>query len=179
MAGILNIFFSILQVLLILKVNHKIGISDYLFSFGDDAMSYFISGIQFLPTAIMMADLCPKGSEGVSYAMFTSFNNMGFVLSSTLSTLMLDIWDVSKQALEKNDLSGMIKLTILTSAIQTAALGFIGLLPKNSAELKKLNFANRSKVGGAVFLVITVVSLIFTIITTILNITDSGWMRES
>ena len=66
----LNLVFSMGQVLLILGLNKPI--PDFAFAVGDEAVLDFISGVQFLPTTIMMVHLCPKGSEGVSYAMFTT-----------------------------------------------------------------------------------------------------------
>lgn len=65
-----NFVLSALQLLLI--QNRTGGLSPFWFALGDDAMAEFILGIQFLPTAILMVNLCPPGSEGASYAMFTT-----------------------------------------------------------------------------------------------------------
>ena len=70
---LLNGVLSVLQIFLLLQITF--GLSNFLFALGDDAMAEFIAGIQFLPTTIMMVHLCPKGSEGASYAMFTTVNN--------------------------------------------------------------------------------------------------------
>ena len=85
-------------------------------------MVEFAAGIQFLPCTIMMVHLCPKGNEGVSYAMFTTMNNVALNLTSNLSTTLLGIWDVSKETLAKGDLSGLVKLTILTTCMQVTCL---------------------------------------------------------
>jgi BT1 family len=87
---LLNGFFSMLQVLLIYGITF--GLSPFLFTLGDDAFAEFIAGIQFLPTTIMMVHLCPAGSEGASYAMFTTVNNSALTLSSAISTQLLKIW---------------------------------------------------------------------------------------
>lgn len=63
----LNAIFSILQVLLIFRINISIGIPDFIFALGDEGVLRFILGLQFLPITIMMVHLCPTGSEGVSY----------------------------------------------------------------------------------------------------------------
>lgn len=65
----INCVVSSLQLLLIRQTTF--GISPYWFALGDDAFAEFIVGIQFLPTMIVMVSLCPAGSEGASYAMFT------------------------------------------------------------------------------------------------------------
>ena len=65
-------------------------------------MVEFVAGIQFLPTTIMMVHLCPAGSEGASYAMFTTVHNAALNLSSMLSTMLLGVWEVGKPVLEAN-----------------------------------------------------------------------------
>ena len=57
---LLNGLFSSLQILLI--KGQTFGLSPFLFALGDDAFADFIGGIQFLPTTIMMVNLCPSGS---------------------------------------------------------------------------------------------------------------------
>jgi len=121
MCTFINAVLSILQMFLLMEITF--GLSNFLFALGDDAFAEFIAGIQFLPTTIMMVHLCPKGSEGASYAMFTTVNNSALNLSVTLSTMLLGIWDVSKEAMENADLSGMMKLTILTSCLQVSNRG--------------------------------------------------------
>lgn len=176
---VLNGVFSFLQVLLILGITF--GLSNFVFALGDDAFAELIGGIQFLPTTIMMVHLCPDGSEGASYAMFTTVNNSALNLSAAISTQLLRIWDVSKDALARHDLSGMINLTILTSLIQISGLGFVGLLPKTREDLlslKERQFGT-SNLGGAIFLSITFLSILYSLIVSLLNIIYPGWMGES
>ena len=86
----------------------------------------------------MMVHLCPAGSEGASYAMFTTVNNSAGTLSIAFSTMLLGIWDVGKEALESNELSGLVKLTYLTTAIQVSGVLFVGLLPQYKEDLEGL-----------------------------------------
>jgi hypothetical protein len=175
----LNGIFSLLQVLLIMGITF--GLSNFWFALGDDAFSEFISGIQFLPTTIMMVHLCPAGSEGASYAMFTTVNNSALHLSTALSTHLLGIWDVSRQALQEGDLSGMVNLTLLTTALQVSGIFFVGWLPKTKEDLfalKEQGFGS-SKVGGLIFLCITFFSIFYAFVVGLLNTVKPGWMGES
>jgi BT1 family len=176
---LLNGVFSILQVLLILGITF--GLSPFLFALGDDAFSEFIAGIQFLPTTIMMVHLCPTGSEGASYAMFTTVNNSAGAMSRALSTPLTAIWDVSKAALAKNELTGMVNLTLLTTAIQVSGILFVGLLPRTKEELFELRDRNfgSSSIGGFIFLGVTFASILFSIMVFILNVFAPGWSGES
>jgi hypothetical protein len=65
-----NAVLSSMQLLLI--QGRTFGLPPFVFALGDDAMAELLQGIQFLPLSIMMVLLCPVGSEGVSYSMFTT-----------------------------------------------------------------------------------------------------------
>ncbi|GKY92020.1 hypothetical protein MPSEU_000173600 [Mayamaea pseudoterrestris] len=174
----LNGLFSALQVLLIKGITF--GLSNFWFALGDDAFSEFIAGIQFLPTTIMMVHLCPAGSEGASYAMFTTVNNSALTLSSALSTVLLGIWDVSRPTLEAGQLTGMVNLTYLTTFVQVGAICFVGWLPAFKDDLTALkDDQHRSRVGGAIFLFITGASILYAVGVGVLNIAFPGWMGES
>lgn len=175
----LNGIFSILQVLLIMGITF--GLSDFWFALGDDAFSEFIQGIQFLPTTIMMVHLCPSGSEGASYAMFTTVNNSALNLNVALSTHLLGWWDVSKEALASHDLTGMINLTYLTTAMQVSGVFFVFLLPRTKEELFALKekAVGSSKVGGFIFLAVTFLSILYAIFVGVMNVVAPGWSGES
>eukprot|EP00816_Leptocylindrus_hargravesii_P011718 CAMPEP_0196813788 /NCGR_PEP_ID=MMETSP1362-20130617/39237_1 /TAXON_ID=163516 /ORGANISM="Leptocylindrus danicus, Strain CCMP1856" /LENGTH=578 /DNA_ID=CAMNT_0042190171 /DNA_START=40 /DNA_END=1776 /DNA_ORIENTATION=- len=176
---LLNGVLSALQILLIL--GETFGIPPFWFALGDDAFADFIGGIQFLPTTIMMVHLCPTGSEGASYAMFTTVNNSALGLSSMISTMLLPIWDVSKETLIAGDMSGMINLTVLTTALQVSGIFFVFLLPKTKEDLIQLGHgaSGRSRMGGIIFLSITFLSILYALVVGILNIVAPGWMGES
>jgi len=179
MTTLLNGFFSMLQVCLI--KGFTFGLSPFLFALGDDAFADFISGIQFLPTTIMMVHLCPSGSEGASYAMFTTVNNSAYTLSAAVSTQLLSIWDVSKETMLDGDLSGMVKLTVFTTLVQTAGVLFVKLLPRTKEDLTMLHADpySGSRIGGFIFLTITFLSILYAVGVGVLNIIMPGWAGES
>jgi hypothetical protein len=171
-------FFSVMQILLIKDMTF--GLSPFTFALGDEALSEFIVGIQFLPTTIMMVHLCPDGSEGASYAMFTTVANSANSAHRALATTLLRIWDVSEETLERGEVGGMVNLTLLTSALQVSGVLFIGLLPHNKEGLAKLQHeSSKSRVGGAIFLFISFSSLLYAVTIGYLNIVHPGWMGES
>lgn len=135
-----------------------------------------------------MVNLCPEGSEGASYAMFTTINNSALQVSRAISTLLLGLkkwlgesWDVSKEKLEAHDLEGMVNLTILTTVMQVSGILFVWMLPRTKDELLELrNKSNgSSRVGGFLFLVITFFSILYAMTVGILNIVAPGWSGES
>jgi BT1 family len=173
---LLNGFFSSLQVLLIYGITF--GLSPFLFTLGDEAFSEFIVGIQYLPTTIMMVHLCPAGSEGASYAMFTTVHNGAQTLASAISTLLLQIWNVSREAFLLGNVQGMINLTYLTTALQVSPILFVGLLPRYKEDLVRLGQSAKSCIGGFLFLTITFTSIGYAIMVGALNIFNPSWMGE-
>ncbi|KAL7522689.1 hypothetical protein ACHAWX_007376 [Stephanocyclus meneghinianus] len=176
---LLNGVLSALQILLIKGITF--GLSPFLFALGDDCFADFIGGIQFLPTTIMMVHLCPSGSEGASYAMFTTMSNSAYTLSAAFSTLLLGVWDVSKEAMERGELSGMVNLTALTTLIQVSGVLFVGLLPRTKEDLLGLHAdsLSGSKIGGFIFLFVTFSSVVYSLVVGVLNIIKPGWAGES
>lgn len=153
---ILVTIFGLLQLTLIAQWNIKyLHMSNYFFSLGDDVISSYISGIQFLPLCIMYMKLCPEGSEGASYSMLTTFSNIAVVCASNVGNLMSNIWDVSNDAMKENRLQGLWNLTILTSVINVVPLLLLRLLPNSAEEQEQLSKCkDQSKTGGAIFLFI-------------------------
>jgi len=172
-------FFSALQICLI--QGYTFGLDPFLFALGDDVFADVLSGIQFLPTTIMMVHLCPFGSEGASYAMFTTVSNSAYTLSAAISTQMLGIWDVGKETMMAGDLSGMTKLTILTTLCQVSGVLFVKLLPRTKEDLSTLHSDaySGSKVGGFIFLSVTIMSVLYSVVVGVLNIVIPGWSGES
>ena len=175
---VLNATFSALQLMLIRGTNRRVGIPDLAFALGDEAMMEFVSGVQFLPLTIMMVHLCPEGSEGVSYAMFTTMNNVALILNSIFSTNLLSIWDVSEAALSRGDLRGLTKLTLLTTGLQASGALFLPMLPRTKSELHALG-DKQSNLGGYVFLGVVGISLTWSLTNSFLNVLAPGWAGES
>jgi len=165
-------FFSMLQILLIFGINRTVfGIGNYWFSMGDDVISAYIAGIQFLPVCIMYMGLCPTGSEGASYAILTTMGNIALNIANTLGNQLSGIWDVSNEALAKGEMSGLWRLTTLTSLLSILPLLLVGLLPKNAETQANLaNTQKRSRLGGQIFLTILVSSLCWVFLSSLYSI---------
>ena len=124
---------------------------------------------------------------GASYAMFTTAWNSAILLAPSISSLLLGIWDVSVDALEMGDTSGLFRLSVLTAIIQTSPIVLLGLLPRSREELMKLGEGDdghgggsgKSTLGGGLFLGITLCSVLYVIVIGVLNIVHPGWAGES
>ena len=155
-----NIFFSLLQILLILRVNQKMGIPDIVFALGDTAAVQFTLAVQSMPSSIIFVMLCPEGAEGVTYALLTTVGNMAWTLAQDLGTSLTSLFDCSNSALASGDYSGVLKLTILTSIIQILPILFLRMLPANKARHEALIRKRvSSRLGGAALVAVLVLGL--------------------
>ena len=92
--------------------------------------------------------------------MLTTFGNIALLAGNSLGTLFGRIWDVSNGALERGDLTGLWKLTVLTSCLSPLPLLLLPLLPADAAQHKAMRNGSRaSPAAGVVFLVVLFVSL--------------------
>ena len=181
---LLNAAFSCLQLILIR--GYTFGLSPFFFSLGDEVLQEFIVGIQFLPVSILMVTLCPLGSEGASYAMFTTTWNSAMMLAPALSSsFLLKIWDVRKETMQAGELDGLFRLTILTTVLQMSPILLLRWLPHGREDLHALSDprvhgnSSSSPLGGAIFLFVVVAGLIYTFAVTFLNVVFPGWAGES
>jgi BT1 family len=167
------------------------GINPFILALGDDALMEFIIGIQMLPICIMMVSLCPPNSEGASYAMFTTAWNSAMLLAQAIgSSVLLGIWDTSKETMIDGNLNGLFKLSILTTILQMVPILFVWWLPHGRNELEQLadssdsnlgggSSSGSSKIGGGIFLFVVLSAVLYTIVVTLLNVLVPGWIGES
>jgi len=93
--------------------------------------------------------------------------------------MLLGVWDVSKETMENGDLSGFLKWRGFETLIQMGGILLVKLLPETKEELMRLNYGHFSKIGGGIFLTVTILSLLYSVVAGVLNIVDPGWSGES
>ena len=171
----LSALFSILQLILVFQWNVHWGLSspgwNLAFAMGTYGMVQFVQAIQFLPCCRMFLCMCPGGAEGASYAMLTTLSNLAGTVSYSISAAVANIWDVDNQTLLNHDYSGMWRLTIFCASIQFVGLFFLRLIPSGVDDQLALQASNqKSFTGGAVFLTVIGLSLLFVISITFLTV---------
>ncbi|CAM9283757.1 unnamed protein product, partial [Discosporangium mesarthrocarpum] len=113
--------FTLMQLMLLFGVNRELGLPDIAFAIGDEAAIDLFMALQFLPLTRMYAVMCPDGSEGTSYALLTTMSNVAYSVAYSIGDLLAGMggsWDVSNETLAAGDVSGMWRVTLLTSSIQ-------------------------------------------------------------
>ena len=82
-------FSGMLDLLLVLQLNLKLGIPDHLFAVLDECTNQFVVRLKYMPLLILSAKLCPPGIEGTFFALIMSIGNMGLFSSSWLGGILL------------------------------------------------------------------------------------------
>lgn len=158
------VFFSLLQIALILRLNVPLGIPDVFLAVGNDTAIALMESLRSMPSVIMFVMLCPEGAEGTTFAVLTTLTSLAGTVASDLSTWLSELWDVSNDTLAAGDFSGLLKLSILIWFLQLLPMVLIGLLPDTREEHQKIVEEGVTSWWGGFFLAGTlVVSLVFTI----------------
>ncbi|CAM9292061.1 unnamed protein product [Choristocarpus tenellus] len=164
---IVGAIFSTTQLMLLFRINKSLGIPDVVFATGDEGAVDFAIALQFLPLTRMYAVMCPMGTEGTSYALLTTVSNLAEGVAYSIGDMLTELggsWNVSNSVLIAGDISGMWRLTLLTSLIQVVPLGLIKLLPSSMQQQKAWQESSDSnKWGGSIFLAVTMGSILFTL----------------
>ncbi|XP_040990145.1 probable folate-biopterin transporter 4 [Juglans microcarpa x Juglans regia] len=120
-------FLSLLDIVLVSRVNVAFGISDRIMVLCGSALADAVNQLKFMPFLILSGQLCPPGIEGTLFALFMSINNLGSTLGSFVSAGLASILNLS---------SGSFDNLILGIAVQVLCtfipIAFLFLVPKEA-----------------------------------------------
>lgn len=87
---------SISDLVLVMRWNRAIGIPDAVMYFFGDAVVYpLVNRLSCMPMVVLIAQLCPKGSEAMVYATLAAMSNVGGTMASEIGTFLLEtIWPI-------------------------------------------------------------------------------------
>lgn len=74
-------FFNLMQLILVLRLNKKIGIPDTYFALTLDLVTKTLAELQTLPTLVLACKLCPKDLEASIYECVMAIKNLAFLIS--------------------------------------------------------------------------------------------------
>ncbi|AED93391.1 Major facilitator superfamily protein [Arabidopsis thaliana] len=79
------------DLILVLRLNLKFGLPDYLFIVVDGIVSKMIIRLTWMVIFVLNTKLCPHGIEGTFFALLMSIDNAGLMTSSWLGGKMLHV----------------------------------------------------------------------------------------
>ncbi|EPS69234.1 hypothetical protein M569_05531, partial [Genlisea aurea] len=95
-AQILSFASGMLDLVLVLRLNLKLGIPDRLFVVADVSVSQMISRLMWMPLLVLSSKLCPPGIEGTFFALLMSIDNAGTMTASWSGGLLLHVLSVTR-----------------------------------------------------------------------------------
>lgn len=120
-------FLTLLDIVLVSRVNLTFGISDRIMVLCGSALSDAINQFKFMPFLILSGQLCPPGIEGTLFALFMSINNLGSMLGSFVGAGLASVLSISSGSFD-NLLLGIV-IQVLCIFIPIA---FLFLIPKEA-----------------------------------------------
>ncbi|KAG2723279.1 hypothetical protein I3760_02G163200 [Carya illinoinensis] len=138
---------GLLDLVLVLRINLKIGVPDYFFAVIDAAISLMIGRIKWMPLLVLSSKLCPAGIEGTFFALLMSIDHVGLLSSSSAGGLLLHILKVTRTQFDNLWVAILIR-----SLLRIVPVGFLFLIPKSDPNLSILSTEMmRTKKGASVF----------------------------
>lgn len=80
---------SLLDLVMYLRVNKRIGIPDHAFVLSSTVLSETVRQWMWMPQVVILSYLCPKGMEATMYALLAGCHNLGGSLASNCGALLL------------------------------------------------------------------------------------------
>ncbi|CAI9094665.1 OLC1v1030443C1 [Oldenlandia corymbosa var. corymbosa] len=116
---------GMLDLVLVLRLNLKLGIPDYIFVVIDASVSQMIGRLKWMPLLVLSAKLCPPGIEGTFFALLMSIDNAGVMTSSWGGSLLLHALKVTRTQFDNLWLA-----TLIRNILRLTPLSLLFLVPK-------------------------------------------------
>ncbi|XP_020584442.1 probable folate-biopterin transporter 2 isoform X1 [Phalaenopsis equestris] len=118
-------FVGMLDLILVLRLNLKLGIPDYFFVVLDECVSQLIGRLKWMPILVLSSKLCPSGIEGTFFALLMSIDNVGLLSSSWGGGLLLRLLKVTR-----TEFGNLWTAILIRNIMRLLPLSLLFLVPK-------------------------------------------------
>ncbi|WOL19672.1 putative folate-biopterin transporter 2 isoform X1 [Canna indica] len=125
-AQLLSGIAGMLDLVLVFRLNSKLGLPDFFLAVIDESVSQMIGRIKWMPLLVLSSKLCPSGIEGTFFALLMSIDNFGLLTSSWAGGLLLHLLKVTHT--EFNNLWAAI---LIRNIMRVVPLVLLFLVPKS------------------------------------------------
>lgn len=124
---LLTVFAGMLDLMLVLRLNLKLGIPDYFFVVADECVSQMIWRIKWMPLLVLSSKICPSGIEGTFFALLMSIDNAGMLSSSWGGGILLHLLKVTR-----TEFSNLWTAILIRNIMRLLPLPLLFLVPKSN-----------------------------------------------
>ncbi|OMO73929.1 Biopterin transport-related protein BT1 [Corchorus olitorius] len=121
---------GLLDLVLVLRINLKLGMPDYLFVVIDETITRMIGRIKWMPFLVLSSKLCPPGIEGTFFAILMSIDHIGLLSSAWSGGLVLHVLNVTRTQFDNLWIALLIR-----SLLRLIPIGFLFLIPRSDPHL--------------------------------------------
>lgn len=118
---------GMLDLIMVLRLNVKLGIPDFLFVIIDESSSNIINRIKWMPMLVISAKICPSGIEGTFFALLMAIDNVGILSSSWAGGLLLHLLNVTH-----TDFRNLWLAILIRNIMRVSPLVMLFLVPKSN-----------------------------------------------
>ena len=86
---------SLVDLVLVLRLNTTVGINDLFLVFGECALSPMMRRLFLLPIFVLVARVCPSGSEATVFSLLTALGNLGSSFSGYSGNVLLTYLNIT------------------------------------------------------------------------------------
>lgn len=116
---------GMLDLILVLRLNLKFGISDYFFIVIDESVYQMIGRLKWMPLLVLSAKLCPPGIEGTFFALLMSIDNVGLLSANWGGGFLLHLLKVTRTNFDSLWLAILIR-----NILRVSPLCLLYLIPR-------------------------------------------------
>eukprot|EP00747_Dinoflagellata_sp_TGD_P148456 gnl/TRDRNA2_/TRDRNA2_176925_c0_seq1.p1 gnl/TRDRNA2_/TRDRNA2_176925_c0~~gnl/TRDRNA2_/TRDRNA2_176925_c0_seq1.p1 ORF type:complete len:606 (+),score=111.32 gnl/TRDRNA2_/TRDRNA2_176925_c0_seq1:132-1820(+) len=80
---------SLFDVVFFMRANRWIGLDDHFFVIGSSSIQSVLSQWLWMPSVVLLSQLCPKGMEAIMYANLAGCANLGSTIAGSFGALLL------------------------------------------------------------------------------------------
>uniref|UniRef100_I1PV36 Major facilitator superfamily (MFS) profile domain-containing protein n=1 Tax=Oryza glaberrima TaxID=4538 RepID=I1PV36_ORYGL len=147
---VLSSLAGMLDLIMVTRLNTRIGIPDYVFAVIDNSVSQMVGRLKWLPLLVLCSKLCPPGIEGTFYALLMSIQNAGLLMSGWWGGLMLHLLNVTR-----TEFSNLWVAVLIRNLSRLLPLMLLFLVPQSDqnsmllpAEMLQDNESTEARKGG-------------------------------
>ena len=134
---------SLIEFVLVSRLNLLFGISDRFFIFGDEILSDVVARLKHMPSLVLCAKICPPGIEGTMFALLMSIYNFSWSVASFGGS-----WLCSYLQISKTDFVGLTTAVTIRTIAKVVPLFLLFMVPATTT-ISSSSLASTTKVTKA------------------------------
>jgi hypothetical protein len=122
------------------RLNLEMGINDHVFVLGASTLQSVVLNWMWLPSVVIMAQLCPRGMEAIMYANLAGCHNLGDAFSKNFGALLLEYMGVNPRGAkaEGAEFEQMWKISLICTVLPLCAVLLIPAFIPNKTTTDRL-----------------------------------------